>query len=239
MLLKFQPRPDGIRVFLNTTDAVAFIDVPTAIDPGTYKVAATAPGYDTWRKTIELKDDGKVVTVVAKLARAVATRQPVEPDSPDPEPEPEPESEPAEGITRSTTVWKPLVNRVSLAADLGFLFGPQAYRGMARLSYGRGELFDLGLAAGARGGNLAAEYGAGVDLRAYVPFGSFCRPYAHAGVGYWTTTGMSTNVGGGLACQDWKFGSGPQLYVEFNKEFGGTGGGVLVGFGKLMVGTHE
>jgi tetratricopeptide (TPR) repeat protein len=63
-------RPEGLRVIMNGADASGLIGVDTPIDFGRYTVTATAAGYRTWHKTVEIAQDGRVVSVVIDLQRA-------------------------------------------------------------------------------------------------------------------------------------------------------------------------
>jgi hypothetical protein len=59
--------PDA-HVLMNGVNASALIGVDTPVDLGTYAFVATAAGHREWRKTVEVKEEGKVITVVIELA---------------------------------------------------------------------------------------------------------------------------------------------------------------------------
>jgi hypothetical protein len=63
-------RPEGVQVHLNGENATALIGIETPVDFGSYGIAAGASGHRAWRKTIEIREQGKVVTVVIDLAPA-------------------------------------------------------------------------------------------------------------------------------------------------------------------------
>jgi tetratricopeptide (TPR) repeat protein len=60
-------RPADVHVLLDDVDATTQIGVETPMDRGSYTVTATAAGYRAWSKTVEVKDDSKVITVVIDL----------------------------------------------------------------------------------------------------------------------------------------------------------------------------
>jgi hypothetical protein len=57
----------GVQLAMNGVSVNALIGVETPVDFGSYAFVATASGAREWRKTIEVKDEGKVVTVVIDL----------------------------------------------------------------------------------------------------------------------------------------------------------------------------
>jgi hypothetical protein len=63
-------RPEGLQLHLNGENATALIGVETPVDFGRYAIAASASGYRAWRKTVDIREEGKVVTVVIELEPA-------------------------------------------------------------------------------------------------------------------------------------------------------------------------
>ena len=59
--------PPGLQVTMNGASANTLIGIETPVDLGNYTVLVTATGYRAWRKTVEIKEDGKVVSVVINL----------------------------------------------------------------------------------------------------------------------------------------------------------------------------
>jgi tetratricopeptide (TPR) repeat protein len=55
--------PADISVFMNGTNVNALIGIESPVDFGTYTIVVGAPGYRGWRKTIEVKQEGELVTV--------------------------------------------------------------------------------------------------------------------------------------------------------------------------------
>jgi hypothetical protein len=55
--------PAGVNVFMNATNVNALIGIETPVDFGTYTIAAGAPKHRGWRKTVEVKQEGGVITV--------------------------------------------------------------------------------------------------------------------------------------------------------------------------------
>ena len=47
--------------------ANALVGLETPLDFGTYELVAGAPGFKGWRKTIEIKDEGKITDVKIEL----------------------------------------------------------------------------------------------------------------------------------------------------------------------------
>jgi hypothetical protein len=60
-------RPEGVQVHLNGENATALIGIETPVDFGSYGIAAGASGHRAWRKTVDIREEGKVVTVVIDL----------------------------------------------------------------------------------------------------------------------------------------------------------------------------
>ena len=238
LTLEVSPEVEGLRVFANAVDASSALTTPMPVDAGELAIAATAPGYDTFRETVTT-EDGATSRVTIKLVRktTVAKLNPDDPDEPDPE-------NAHRTTARAELATPPLTTQLRFSADVGFLFGPSSERVTARVDYTRGRLFELGVGVRARlDGDIATstghELGGLIDGRLFAPLGSFCRPYAHAGVGYWSTAGVDGLVGLGGACQDWARGTGYQVFLGADKEFGKLGGvGLVVGVG-LTLTTHR
>jgi len=57
----------GIQVLMNGVNAGALIGVDTPVDFGSYAFVATAPDHREWRKAVDIKEEGKIVTVVIEL----------------------------------------------------------------------------------------------------------------------------------------------------------------------------
>ncbi len=241
LTLEVSPEVAGIRVFANAIDASSARTEPMPVDTGEVTIAATAPGYQTFRKTITV-DDGETKTVAIRLVRSTKVAK-LDPDDPD-EPDPENARDPA-SIARATTVAPALISQIRIGADIGFLFSPSSERAVIHAMYARGRLFEVGLALRARIlGDLQTstghELGGAVDGRVFAPFGSFCRAYGHGGVGGWSKSGVDGLVGIGGACQDWRSGTGYQVYLGLDKELGKQGGvGLLVGLELTISSTRE
>ena len=52
---------------MNGVNATALIGVDTPVDFGSYSFVATATGVREWRKTVDIKEEGKIITVVIDL----------------------------------------------------------------------------------------------------------------------------------------------------------------------------
>src|SRR5688572_12426968 len=54
----------GLRLFRGEVEILAAARaVPIAVDPGSYEIRAEAPGFETWRRTIEVEPGAAVVRV--------------------------------------------------------------------------------------------------------------------------------------------------------------------------------
>jgi hypothetical protein len=65
--LELSIAPQGLQVFINNVNANALVGLEAPLDFGTYELVAGAPGFKGWRKTIEIKDEGKVTHVKIEL----------------------------------------------------------------------------------------------------------------------------------------------------------------------------
>ncbi|HWO20999.1 MAG TPA: thrombospondin type 3 repeat-containing protein, partial [Kofleriaceae bacterium] len=63
--------PAGVSVFMNGTNVNALIGIESPVDFGTYTIVAGAPGYRSWRKTVEVKREGDLVIVDIDLGPPV------------------------------------------------------------------------------------------------------------------------------------------------------------------------
>jgi hypothetical protein len=62
--------PPGANVFMNGNNVNALIGVETPVDFGTYTLVAGAPKYPSWRRTVEVKREGDVITIEIALGAA-------------------------------------------------------------------------------------------------------------------------------------------------------------------------
>ena len=60
-------KPNGVQVSMNGANASALIGIETPVDLGSYGLVVSATGYRAWRKTIEITEESKVITVVIDL----------------------------------------------------------------------------------------------------------------------------------------------------------------------------
>jgi len=63
-------KPDGLQVSMNGANANALIGIETPVDLGSYALVVGATGYRAWRKTVEITEESKVITVVIDLEPA-------------------------------------------------------------------------------------------------------------------------------------------------------------------------
>lgn len=227
--VELKPKVARARIFAGTLDMSAALDTPTPIDAGEVELAVSAPGYAVWRKQVDIAE-GETTTVPIKLEKqtTVAKIDPNDPDAPEPET--------IDSIERPAR-YSPFIHEIAISAEAGFMFTPQAYRVRGRAAYSYSSIVDVALVGGTRGSSqYPFEFGAGIDLRGTIPFGNFCRPFAHVEASVWGDTGTAVNVGGGLACRAWRSGDGPQLYFAFDAEIGdGPSYGLMVGIGKAII----
>ena len=66
--LVLKPKVSGVQVHMNGQDVDARIGVEAPVDLGSYALVADAPGYQPWHATVDITDEGKVITVVIDLA---------------------------------------------------------------------------------------------------------------------------------------------------------------------------
>ena len=62
-----KPPPSAIP--LTGVNANAYVGLDTPVDFGKYELVAGAPDYRPWRETVEVKEEGKVTTIVIDLQR--------------------------------------------------------------------------------------------------------------------------------------------------------------------------
>ncbi len=60
-------KPNGVQVSMNGANANALIGIETPVDLGSYGLVVGATGYRTWRKTVDITEETKVVTVMIDL----------------------------------------------------------------------------------------------------------------------------------------------------------------------------
>jgi hypothetical protein len=64
--------PGSVNVFMNATNVNAQIGIETPVDFGTYAIVARAPRHRGWHKTVEVKQEGEVITVDIDLGPELA-----------------------------------------------------------------------------------------------------------------------------------------------------------------------
>ena len=65
--------PAGLAVTRNGADVTRTTGTALPVDPGSYEIQASAPGYEPWTNTIEVQGDGQTVTVsVPALEKAAS-----------------------------------------------------------------------------------------------------------------------------------------------------------------------
>jgi hypothetical protein len=60
-------KPEGVQVSMNGANANALIGIEIPVDLGSYALVVGATGYRAWRKTVDITEESKVVTVVIDL----------------------------------------------------------------------------------------------------------------------------------------------------------------------------
>jgi hypothetical protein len=72
----------GFAVTSNGDDVTNLLDLDTPVDPGTYRLVASATGYRTWSAQIEITEPGKTVAVDVPALDKIVHAAPVRPADP-------------------------------------------------------------------------------------------------------------------------------------------------------------
>lgn len=225
------------RVFVGAIDARAALTAPIPLDVGEVAIAASAPGYATWRQTLTVKPGDPPRALTIRLARAteVGKLDPGDPDEPDAI---RAHAQPAPPVRDGAAPR----GAIAVGVDAAFLFAGVGTRALVRAGYAyrRGVELDALVGVRAVGGAIdqlgatttTRAIGGGVAARAFVPVGTLCRPFGELAVTGWSHGAPAEAIGAGVACAEGAL----QLALALEHDFGGYATtAIVVGLGGRFV----
>ena len=116
---------DDLEVRRNGEPIVAAaLGLPVPVDPGQHNLEAAAPGYETWRQTVDVAAGGANIEIaIPALDAAVTERVPTGPASATPPSETPPPEPPDEGGSGLTTAGIVLMVGGGVGLGIGAIFG--------------------------------------------------------------------------------------------------------------------